>query len=243
MSRSGRESQPSGASRSEPNELNGDARRETPFLLHSGRAPHDAGIGAAGHFSSTQTTGGTNMNTTSKRTETSSRRRRLTRAAFLAACLPLTLTSPAGASPAVTTHDAQLFTVQVLPCAPDQDYFALTTTYNETWRMSDGDSHFTQTGTFQATPVEVTRFEDILDDDHDHAVPVEWQTRPGSDFVGRVTATGTTTHSHGADTTTFSVRIQGSGSAGEQFSLHYLSHGTETPDGSIPAAFEKGRCK
>ena len=182
------------------------------------------------------------MSTIPKRTETPSTRHRLTRAAFLAATLPLAFTRPAGASPAVTTHDAQLFTVQTLPCSPDQDYFALTTTYNETWRMSAGDSHFTQTGTFQATPVEVTRFEDIPDDDHDHAVPVEWQARPGSDLVGRVTATGTATHSQGADTTTFNVRIQGSGSAGEQFSLHYLSHGTETPDSSIPAAFEKGRC-
>ena len=182
------------------------------------------------------------MNTTSKRTETSSRRRTLTRTAVLATALPLALARPAGASPAVTTHNAQLFTVQTLPCAPDQGYFALTTTYNETWRVSDGDSHFTQTGTFQATPVEVTRFDDIPDDDHDHAVPVEWQTRPGSDLEGRVTATGTATQSQGADTTTFNVRIRGSSSAGEQFSLHYLSHGTETPDGRITAAFEKGSC-
>lgn len=89
----------------------------------------------------------------------------------------------------------------------------------------------------------MTRFDDIDDDDHDHPVPVEWQARPGSEYVGRVTATGTSTANRGADTATFSVRVQASGNDGERFSLHYLSHGTTTPTESLAAAFEKGRCR
>ncbi len=150
---------------------------------------------------------------------------------------------PAAADPAVTTHDAREFTVRPLPCAPDPGYFALTVTYNATSRMSeDGDGHFTQTGTFSAVPVDVTRFEDIPDDDHDHAVPVEWRARPGSEYSGRVMATGTSTESQNSSTTTFSVRIHASGSGGERFSLHYLSHGTEAANESTSTFFDRGRC-
>ena len=151
---------------------------------------------------------------------------------------------PAAADPAVTTHDATEFTVRPLPCAPDPGYFALTVTYNATSKTSeDGDGHFTQTGTFSAVPVEVTRFEDIPDDDHDHAVPVEWQARAGSEYSGRVTATGTSTESQGASTTTFSVRIHASGSGGERFRLFYLSHGTEAATESAFVSFDKERCR
>lgn len=151
---------------------------------------------------------------------------------------------PAGADPAVTTHDAREFTVRPLPCAPDPGYFALTVTYNETSRMSeDGDGHFTQTGTFSVVPVEVTRFEDIPDDDHDHGVPVEWRARAGSEYSGRVTSTGTSTESQSSGTTTFSVRIHASGSGGERFSLFYLSHGTEAANESTVASFDRGWCR
>lgn len=151
---------------------------------------------------------------------------------------------PAVADPAVTTHHAHEFTVRPLPCAPDPGYFALTVTYNSTSKMSeDGDSHFTQTGTFSAVPVEVTRFEDIPDDDHDHAVPVEWHARAGSEYSGRVTATGTSTESQSSSTTTFSVRIHASGSGGERFSLFYLSHGTEAANESTFVSFDRGRCR
>ena len=164
--------------------------------------------------------------------------------ALLAATMPLTVTGVAAADPAVTTHGAIEFTVRPLPCAPDPDYFAITVTYNETSRTSEsGSAHFTQTGTFHALPVDVTRLEDVPTDDHDHPVPVEWRARAGSEYVGKITATGTSTRSGGASNATFSVVIQGSGSEGERFSFHYLSHDTETPMESAPAAFEKDRCK
>lgn len=148
------------------------------------------------------------------------------------------------ADPAVTTHDASEFTVRPLPCAPDPGYFAVTVTYNEISRMSDdGDGHFTNTGTFSAVPVEVTRFADIPDDDHDHAVPVEWRARAGSEYSGRITATGTSTESQSSSTTTFSVRMHVSGSGGERFSLFYLSHGTEAANETTVASFDRGRCR
>lgn len=164
--------------------------------------------------------------------------------ALLAATASLTVTGVAAAEPAETTHGAIEFTVRPLPCAPDPNYFAITVTYNETSRTSESASaHSTQTGTFQASPVEVTSLEDVPTDDHEHPVPVEWRARAGSEYVGRITATGTSAGGGGASMATFSVVIQGSGSDGERFSLHYLSHGTETPMESAPAAFEKERCK
>ena len=163
--------------------------------------------------------------------------------ALLAATTSLTVTGVAAAEPAVTTHGAIEFTVRPLPCAPDPDYFAITVTYNETSRTSESRSaHSTQTGRFHALPVDVTRFEDVAADDHDHPVPVEWRARVGSEYVGKITATWTSTRSGGASNATFGVFLQGSGSDGEQFSLHYLSHGTETPLERLPAAVEKDRC-
>ncbi|HVM14232.1 MAG TPA: hypothetical protein VM287_07870 [Egibacteraceae bacterium] len=151
--------------------------------------------------------------------------------------------APAGADPAVTTHNARDFSVRPLPCAPDPGYFAVTVTYNETSRTSgDANGHFTQTGTFSAVPVEVTLFLDIPDDDHDHAVPVEWRARTASEYSGRVTSTGTSNESQKSSTTTFSVRIHASGSGGERFSLHYLSHATEAADGSTSSSFDRERC-
>lgn len=163
---------------------------------------------------------------------------------LLAATMPLTVTGVAAAEPAVTTHGAIEFTVRPLPCAPDRGYFAITVTYNETLRTSQsGFAHSTQTGTFEARPVDVTRSEDVPSDDHDHPVPVEWQARSGSTYVGKITATGTSTDSRGKTVATFNVLIQGWGNEGERFSLHYLSHGTGTPVETAPAAFEKGRCR
>lgn len=164
-------------------------------------------------------------------------------AAALVAGLSVPLAVPAAADPAVTTQQAQDFSVRPLPCAPDTGYFAITVTYNETWRTSgDGQhEHSTRTGTFEAVPVEVTRFDDVADDDHDHPVPVEWRARAGSEYVGRITATASF-NANRATTATFRVGVQGFGTDGERFSLHYLSHTTETPRGTVPAAFEKGRC-
>lgn len=179
-----------------------------------------------------------------KTTQGHASRRRSVVAALLLISPHAAAALPAAADPAVTTHDASEFTVRPLPCAPDPGYFALTVKYNETVRMSeDGEGHFTNTGTFSAIPVEVTRFEDILDDDHDHAVPVEWRTRAGSEYSGRVTATATSTESQSSSTTTFSVRIQASGSGGERISLFYLSHGTEAATESTFVSFDKERCR
>lgn len=150
---------------------------------------------------------------------------------------------PAAAEPAVTAHNAREFSVRPLPCAPDPGYFAVTVTYNETSRASvDADGHFTQTGTFSAVPVEVTRFEDIPDDDHDHAVPVEWRARTASKYSGRITATGTSNESQKSSSATFSVRIHASGSGGERFSLHYLSHSTESANETTSTSFDRERC-
>ncbi|HWH35445.1 MAG TPA: hypothetical protein VNT56_09040 [Acidimicrobiales bacterium] len=164
--------------------------------------------------------------------------------ALLATTASLTATGVAAAEPAVTTQGAMEFTVRPLPCAPDPNYFAITVIYHETSRTSEsGSTSSTQTGSFQALPVEVTRLEDVPTDDHDHPVPVEWRARDGSEYVGKITATGTSTGRGGASTATFNVVIHGRGSEGESFSLHYLSHGTETPMESAPAAFEKDRCR
>ena len=184
------------------------------------------------------------MEKASRTTQWHASRRRGVVAALLLISPHVVAVLPAAADPAVTTHDASEFTVRPLPCAPDPGYFAVTVTYNETSRMSeDGDGHFTQTGMFSAVPVEVTRFDDIPDDDHDHAVPVEWRARAGSEYWGRITATGTSTESLSSSTTTFSVRIHASGSGGERFSLFYLSHGTEAANESTFVSFDRERCR
>ena len=171
------------------------------------------------------------------------RRAGRTLAAILAATAPIAAAVPAAADPAITTQAGIDFSVRPLPCADDPGYFAVTVTYNATSRASgDGrQHHLTQTGTFEAVPVHVTRFDDVAGDDHDHPVPVAWESRFASRYDGRITATSTSTN--GGSTASFHVRLHAWGSGGERFSLQYVSHSTETPHNALRGVVEKGRCE
>jgi hypothetical protein len=143
---------------------------------------------------------------------------------------------------AQTQHQATDTFIDTVPCASDTGFFEITLTYNSTERFTDDRGHFRQTGTFSATPVEATEFEEETHDDHTHLSPVASEPREGQTYSGRFTVGGTMNNNRNATTETFTFRVNGMSSAGEKVQAHAVFHQT-TVNGEVRSLIEKETCR
>lgn len=134
--------------------------------------------------------------------------------------------------------------VDIVPCAADEGFFAISTTFNEAAKFSaDGEEgHFTQTGTFVAAPVMVTRWEEEEHDDHVHDVPAATEPREAEEITGRFTLEGTRRVNRNATTETFTFRVNATTEGGEPVRGHAVFHQTSV-DGETRSFVEKESCR
>lgn len=166
---------------------------------------------------------------------------------LFAAGFALALT-PMGAAQAVesgkgaqTQHRATETFFDIVPCASDQGFFEISLLFNSVEKMSERGGHFTQTGSFTATPVTPTRFEVEEHDGHQHEHVVAAEPRAGATFTGRFTLAGTFRDNQRVAVETFVFRARGTSSTGERINAHGLFHVT-TVDGEQKVLIERERC-
>ena len=143
---------------------------------------------------------------------------------------------------AQTQHAATDTFIDTVPCASDTGLFRITLTYNGVERFTDRRGHFTQTGTFLATPVLPTVFDEETHDGETHRHPVDGVPRPGDTYSGRFTIGGSFNANRNATTETFRFRLKGTSSDGETVVSHALYHQT-TVKGETRSLIERERCR